>query len=166
MSYIEKEKLIEADIASIENRVRHAFNQGYDLGFKDGKKRAKPQEPQSFEWCDTCKEYDQENHCCHRWTKVIRNTVEEMKQGGVITLLITPYINRQATIEKFSWGLKDGTGDIYYTIETKRYRKPTTSKGSGRTTKKPKKRTVTVKKGDTLYGIAKKYDTVGTKTLV
>ena len=39
------------------------------------------QEPQSFEWCDTCKEYDQENHCCHRWTKVIRNTVEEMKQG-------------------------------------------------------------------------------------
>lgn len=39
------------------------------------------QEPQSFEWCDTCKEYDQEKHCCHRWTKVIRNTVEEMKQG-------------------------------------------------------------------------------------
>ena len=30
MSYIEKEKLIKADIASIENRVRHAFNQGYD----------------------------------------------------------------------------------------------------------------------------------------
>lgn len=39
-----------------------------------------PQEPQSFEWCETCKEYDQEKHCCHRWTKVIRNTVEEMKQ--------------------------------------------------------------------------------------
>ena len=38
------------------------------------------QEPQSFEWCETCKEYDQEKHCCHRWTKVIRNTVEEMKQ--------------------------------------------------------------------------------------
>ena len=32
--------------------------------------------------CDTCKEYDQENHCCHRWSKVIRNTVEEMKQGN------------------------------------------------------------------------------------
>ena len=39
------------------------------------------QEPKIFEWCDTCKEYDQENHCCHRWAKVIRNTVEEMKQG-------------------------------------------------------------------------------------
>lgn len=83
--------------------------------------------------------------------------VEEMKQGGVITLLITPYINRQATIEKFSWGFKDGTGDIYYTIETKRYRKPTTSKGSGRSTKKATKKTVTVKKGDTWAKLAKKY---------
>lgn len=47
MSHIEKEKLIKADISSIENKVRHAFNQGYDLGFKDGKERTKPlaQEP-------------------------------------------------------------------------------------------------------------------------
>lgn len=37
MSHIEKEKLIKADIRSIENRVRHAFYQGYDLGFKDDK---------------------------------------------------------------------------------------------------------------------------------
>ena len=43
MNFIEKEKLIKVDIISIENRVRHAFNQGYDLGFKDGKK-AKPQD--------------------------------------------------------------------------------------------------------------------------
>lgn len=35
---------------------------------------------EEFEWCHDCKEYDQEQHCCHRWTKVIRNTVEEMKQ--------------------------------------------------------------------------------------
>lgn len=47
MSRIEKEKLIKADIASIENRVRHAFNQGYDLGFKDGKEKAKPLEQES-----------------------------------------------------------------------------------------------------------------------
>ena len=47
MNYIDKEKLIKADIASIENRVRHAFNQGYELGLKDGKERAEPlqQEP-------------------------------------------------------------------------------------------------------------------------
>jgi hypothetical protein len=38
-------------------------------------------EPDSgeFEWCHDCKEYDQEKHCCHRWTKVIRKTVEEVK---------------------------------------------------------------------------------------
>lgn len=85
------------------------------------------------------------------------DTVEKMKQGGVITLIITPYINRQATIEHFTWSLQDGTGDIYYTIETKQYRKPTTSNGSGRTTKKAKKRTITVKKGDTWAKLAKKY---------
>ena len=37
-------------------------------------------EPQTFKWCTDCKEYDQEKHCCHRWSKAIRNTVEEMKQ--------------------------------------------------------------------------------------
>ena len=34
---------------------------------------------ESFEWCDGCKEYDQEKHCCHRFTKVIRQAVAEMK---------------------------------------------------------------------------------------
>ena len=38
-------------------------------------------EPEEFEWCTGCKEYDQEAHCCHRWTKVIRNTVEEIKNA-------------------------------------------------------------------------------------
>ena len=39
-----------------------------------------PQDPQSFKWCTDCKEYDQEKHCCHRWSKVIRDAVVEMKQ--------------------------------------------------------------------------------------
>lgn len=34
---------------------------------------------EEFEWCTDCKEYDQKNHCCHRFTKVIRQTVEELK---------------------------------------------------------------------------------------
>ena len=38
------------------------------------------QEPKSYQWCTDCKEYDQEKHCCHRWSKVIRGTVEEIKQ--------------------------------------------------------------------------------------
>ena len=34
---------------------------------------------ETFEWCTNCKEYDQEAHCCHRWSKMIRKTVEEMQ---------------------------------------------------------------------------------------
>jgi flagellar biosynthesis/type III secretory pathway protein FliH len=49
MSYIEKEKLIKADIASIEKTVRHAFNQGYDLGYKEGKSK---QEPKIGHWIE------------------------------------------------------------------------------------------------------------------
>lgn len=37
-------------------------------------------EPEEFEWCHDCKEYDQEKHCCHRWTKVIRQTIVEVKK--------------------------------------------------------------------------------------
>lgn len=44
-------------------------------------KKQTEQESQAFKWCTDCREYDQEKHCCHRWSKVIRNTVEEMKQG-------------------------------------------------------------------------------------
>lgn len=35
------------------------------------------------EWCTDCKEYDQTRHCCHRFTKVIRQTQEELKQNAV-----------------------------------------------------------------------------------
>ena len=64
MSYIDKEKLIKADIASIENKVRHAFNQGYDLGFKNGKERIKSLNQESVldkirgEIEQTAKDYD------------------------------------------------------------------------------------------------------------
>ena len=34
---------------------------------------------QEFEWCNTCKEYDQEKHCCFRWSKVINKTAEELR---------------------------------------------------------------------------------------
>ena len=38
---------------------------------------------ETYEFCDgenPCKEYDQEKHCCHRWSKVIRQTIAEVKQ--------------------------------------------------------------------------------------
>ena len=31
------------------------------------------------EWCTDCKEYDHERHCCPRWNKVIKQTVEDLK---------------------------------------------------------------------------------------
>ena len=38
-------------------------------------------QPEPDEGCHDCKEYDQDNHCCHRWTKVIRRTVEELNEA-------------------------------------------------------------------------------------
>jgi hypothetical protein len=37
MNEEEKERLIKKDILSVENRVRHAFNQGYEMGLKERK---------------------------------------------------------------------------------------------------------------------------------
>ena len=36
-------------------------------------------QPELDEWCTDCKEYDQERHCCPRFNRVIRKTVEEIK---------------------------------------------------------------------------------------
>lgn len=34
---------------------------------------------ETFDWCTGCKEYDSEAHCCHRWSKFINETVNEIK---------------------------------------------------------------------------------------
>lgn len=31
------------------------------------------------EWCTDCKEYDQDRHCCPRFNRVIRETVDEIE---------------------------------------------------------------------------------------
>lgn len=61
--------------------------------------KALEREPQTFKWCDTCKEYDQEKHCCHRWSKVIRDTVEEMKQEYIREVLDKIRAELHATAE-------------------------------------------------------------------
>lgn len=53
----------------------------YPSWYAEQIKNMPPAHPEEFEWCDGCKEYDQEKHCCHRWSKVIRNTVTEMKDA-------------------------------------------------------------------------------------
>ena len=72
----------------------------------------------------------------------------------LIRFIITDVINIQCTIESLSWGMKDGTKDIYYSLTLKEYRSISAKK---RSVKKIKATTHKVKKGDTLSKIAKKY---------
>lgn len=65
-----------------------------------------PQEPQSFKWCTDCKEYDQEKHCCHRYSKVIRDTVAEIRQEPVLDKL-------RAEIERQEKWLMDAGYNAY-----------------------------------------------------
>ena len=58
--------------------VYSAFWEGLKIA-QDIVEKVPSAELEEHEWCHDCKEYDQEKHCCHRWTKVIRNTVEEIK---------------------------------------------------------------------------------------
>lgn len=37
-------------------------------------------EPQLDEWCDDCKEYDKERHCCPRFNRVIRETLDDVRK--------------------------------------------------------------------------------------
>ena len=37
------------------------------------------------EWCTDCTEYDQERHCCPRFNRVIRETVDEVKANQWIS---------------------------------------------------------------------------------
>ena len=32
------------------------------------------------EWCESCKEYDKENHCCPRFNHVIRTTLDDVRK--------------------------------------------------------------------------------------
>lgn len=100
MTREEREDAINCFKNKLENEV-------YGAKYNKLAIEALEQEPQSFEWCETCKEYDQENHCCHRWTKVIKNTVEEMKQA---------YIEREV-LDKIRAQLKSHLRGVEITLE-------------------------------------------------
>ena len=74
-------RLIDADVLK-KDLTRFYDNEVTAKQLIDEQPTIEPQpEPEEFEWCNTCKEYGQDKHCCHRWTKVIRETVEELKQA-------------------------------------------------------------------------------------
>lgn len=91
------------------------------------------------------------------------------KSGNPVRVIITGVLNMEATIEAFTYGERDATGDIYYTIMLKEYKKIKTKKATvtiatvkptARPSKPPEapaQRTYTVKSGDCLWKIAKQF---------
>jgi len=94
-----------------------------------------------------------------------------------IQLIITgTRVNMFCSIESFKFGEKDGTGDIYFTLELKEYKTlgtmvlSSTNTVSSRPNTKNQVASYTVKTGDTLsliakkvYGDSSKYTTIVTK---
>lgn len=75
------------------------------------------------------------------------------KSGSPIRVIITGVLNMEATIESFSYGEQDATGDVYYTLYIKEYKKIKTKKAPEASSGK----TYTVKSGDCLWKIAKQF---------
>ena len=83
---ISREKAIEV-LERAKQNIRHNIERAIGRAIceildevENGIKQLPSAEEESFEWCDGCKEYDQEQqHCCHRYSKVIRQAFEEMK---------------------------------------------------------------------------------------
>ena len=84
-----------------------------------------------------------------------------MDKGEVLRFIVTgTEINFQVRITDFEYSEQDGTRDVHFSINLKEYRKikiSSTDDDKKNTDNKPKQKTYTVKSGDTLYDIAKKY---------
>ena len=98
------------------------------------------------------------------------------EKGTLVRFLAGSNVNILCSIETFQYGEQDGTGDVYYTLSFKEYReielvkkpkpKKTTKKKAKKKKAKTQKRkqtkkntakTYTVKSGDCLWNIAKKF---------
>lgn len=93
-------------------------------------------------------------------------------EGAEIRIVVTgTSINFTSIIENFSYYECDGTGDVFFNIDIKEYRKPNIivienveqPKVPQRDPPPPPPKTYTVKKGDCLWNIAKKFYGDGSK---
>ena len=92
MNEAEKERLIKKDIVSIENRVRHAFNQGYEMGMKDREKLN----------CTDC---------------IIKKSDSFIKSCLEIPNTCGDAISRQAVLDLIEHYNSDGLGSVFYGYE-------------------------------------------------
>ena len=77
--------LLEKEIKKLKDMLTPASNLGENEKFavrycililKGLSVKAEP-EQRYDEWCTDCKEYDHERHCCPRWNRVIRETLND-----------------------------------------------------------------------------------------
>jgi nucleoid-associated protein YgaU len=117
------------------------------------------------------KDYNFSNNADRKEPQWYVNKLEEWRLANEpIRYIITDTLNMECTIESFSYGEQDATGDIYYSLSLKEYKKPkikakTKEKSSARTTKAKSTssgKTYTVKSGDCLWKIAKQFYGTGT----
>lgn len=128
------------------------------------------------------KDYNFSNNSDRKAPVEYVETLEKWRNSGKpIRVIITDTLNMQCTIESFSWGEQDATGDIYYSIALKEHKKikaktstadttPASTSSSASSTREVKTSTAggtyTVKKGDTLWKIAKQYYGDGSKYML
>lgn len=114
------------------------------------------------------KDYNFSNNADRKDPQWYVDKIEEWRKANEpIRVVITDTLNMECTIESFNWGEQDATGDIYYSLALKEYKKPkikATATGTETTSTRTVQdettnsgTTYTVKNGDCLWSIAKKF---------
>lgn len=96
------------------------------------------------------------------------NKLDKWRESGdpVRVIITGTPVNQEMSIESFEPMERDGTGDVYYTLELKEYKRLKVKKSRTAAKKplakrpvpaKPKRKTYVVKRGDNLWNIAKKH---------